>query len=70
MEVLVSLLLITSTSLMLLKQQWHIGQLFNQVRIHTEVLSQLENSKERLPTGIMPVIAPSVLYKAKTLKQS
>lgn len=48
-EVLVSLLLISSTSLALLTQQWHVSQLFNQARVRLEALSQLDNLSERAP---------------------
>jgi len=51
MEVLVSLLLITSTSLTLLKQQWQIGQLFNQVHSHAIVSLQMDNAAERVLSG-------------------
>lgn len=51
-EVLVSLLLITTTSLALLKQQWQISQLFNQIATRANALSQLDNAVERLHVGI------------------
>lgn len=54
-EVLVSLLLITTTSLALLKQQWQISQLFNQIATRANALSQLDNAVERLHAGIEPV---------------
>ena len=47
-EVLVSLLLVTSTSLALLKQQWQVSQLFNQLNTRINARSQLENEAERL----------------------
>lgn len=46
-EVLVSLLLITSTSLALLKQQWQVSQLLTQMHIRADALSQLDNAAER-----------------------
>ena len=46
-EVLVSLLLITSTSLALLKQQWHTHQLFNHVHTHVLAFTELDNVSER-----------------------
>ena len=45
-DVLVSLLLITSTSLALLKQQWHVSQFFNQLEMRATVLLELENDIE------------------------
>ena len=47
-EVLVSLLLITSTSLALLKQQWHVSQLFNHMNIRACALLEEDNVAERL----------------------
>jgi len=47
-EVLVSLLLITSTSLALLKQQCDICQLFNQMHRRAGTLLTLDNAAERL----------------------
>lgn len=46
-EVLVSLVLITSTSLALLKQQWQVSQLFTQTDIRANRLSQSDNAVER-----------------------
>lgn len=45
-DVLVSLLLITSTSLALLKQQWQVSQFFNQLQTRATVVLQLENDIE------------------------
>lgn len=45
-EVLVSLLLITSTSALLLRQQWQLSQLFNQLLISTQDLIQRDNDYE------------------------
>lgn len=47
-EVLVSLVLMTSVSLLLLKQQWHISQLFNQTQVHMVLHIQAENLHERI----------------------
>lgn len=47
-EVLVSLVLMTSVSLLLLKQQWHISQLFNQTQVHMALHIQAENLHERI----------------------
>ncbi len=46
-EVLVSLLLITSTSLALLKQQCDVCQLFNQMHSRASTLLKLDNAAER-----------------------
>lgn len=48
-EVLVSLLLVTTTSLGLLTQQWRVSQLFNQANIRLNDLLQQDNSAERTP---------------------
>ena len=50
-EVMVSLLLMTSTSLVLLKQQWQISQLANQAQLRTQASNQLDNICERLLAG-------------------
>ena len=50
-EVLLSLLLMTTTSLALLKQQWHVSQFLNQMYRRADALSQLDNATERLYLG-------------------
>ena len=50
-EVLLSILLITSTSVALLKQQWQISQLFNQIHTRGNALSHLDNAVERLQSN-------------------
>ncbi len=47
-EVLVSLLLVTTTSLALFTQQWRISQLFNQAHNRMGALLQADNAAERL----------------------
>ena len=47
-EVLLSLSLMTGTSLGLLKQQWQVTQLFNQIEGRNNTLLQLDNAVERL----------------------
>lgn len=51
-EVLVSLLLVTSSSLALLTQHWHVHQLLNQLNTHVSGLIQLDNRSERLQAGL------------------
>ncbi len=46
-EVLVSLMLVSTTSLALLTQQWQVSQLFNQAHIRMNTLAQLDNASER-----------------------
>jgi Tfp pilus assembly protein PilV len=46
-EVLVSLILLMSTSLVLIKQQCHVSHLLNQSPFPSTVLSQLDNKSER-----------------------
>jgi len=46
-EVLVSLFLVTSISLALLKQQWHVHQLFHQMHVQANIALQLDNTLER-----------------------
>ena len=47
-EVLVSLLLVTSASLVLLKQQWHINQFMHQLCQRNLILNQRDNTLETL----------------------
>lgn len=47
-EVLVALLLVTTTSLALLQQQWQTNQLFNQALLRSLALTQLDNNSERM----------------------
>ena len=67
-EVLVSLVLMTSTSLVLLKQQWQVSQLYNQVVTRAGALSQLDNVVERLHIGLnsVSVGAPFKLRYSRT----
>ena len=46
-EVMVSLLLMTSTSLALIKQQWQTTQLFNQMQSGIQLLNQSDNVAEK-----------------------
>ena len=50
-EVLVSLLLVTSTSLALLKQQWQTSQFFNQAHLRMQALNLLDNMSEQIAAG-------------------
>ncbi|AHE66620.1 type IV pilus modification PilV family protein [Legionella oakridgensis] len=50
-EVLVSLLLMTTTSLALLKQQWISNQRFNQIHLQTQALMQLDSASEQMMAG-------------------
>jgi prepilin-type N-terminal cleavage/methylation domain-containing protein len=45
-EVLISLLLLTTSSLALLKQEWHITQFFHQMYRRMDALLQEENTIE------------------------
>lgn len=47
-EVLISLLLLTTTSLALLTQQWHVSQLFNQAHTRMNGLLRADNAAERV----------------------
>lgn len=60
-EVLVSLFLMTTTSVALLKQQWQVSQLFNEIYARANALSQLDNMSERLQAGYLP--NPEAPYK-------
>jgi len=51
-EVLVSLVLITGTSLALLKQQCQVSQLFIQMNIRANALSHADNTSERVHNAI------------------
>jgi prepilin-type N-terminal cleavage/methylation domain-containing protein len=46
-EVLISLLLMTTASLTLLKHQWQTSQLFNDIHMHATALSVLDNATEQ-----------------------
>lgn len=46
-EVLIALLLLSTTSLALLKQEWHITQFFQQTRDRMDKLLQEDNAIER-----------------------
>ena len=41
----------------LLKQQWQVGHLFNQIHTRTNVLSEFDNAVERLQAGYSTVTA-------------
>ncbi len=56
-EVLVSLLLVTGTSMALLKQQWQTSQLFNQVHLRMQALELLDNVSERVVAGHAAIMA-------------
>lgn len=45
-EVLVSLFLISSTSLAMLTQQWHVSQLFNEAHTKMQIQTQADNASE------------------------
>lgn len=50
-EVLVALLLVTTTSLVLLKYQWHISQWINHSFLSTQALILLDNASECFLSG-------------------
>lgn len=60
-DVLVSLLLITSTSLALLKQQWQVSQFVNQLQTRAHLLLQLDNDTERLYAGKIALLGKHVV---------
>lgn len=45
-EVLISLLLVSTSSLAVLTQQWHISQLFNDAYIRMNALLEIDNTFE------------------------
>lgn len=57
-EILISLVILISISLALLKQQWQVSQWAHLVSIRYALLVQLDNASERLLSGA-PVIQPS-----------
>lgn len=65
-EVLVSLLLTTGISLVLLKQQWHVTQLFNQIRLRTTALDHLDNASERVMAGLQDATLPKPFQLNRT----
>ena len=46
-EVLISLVLISSTSIALLRQQWQLGHVLNQTLTKTQVLIEFDNNNEK-----------------------
>lgn len=48
LEVLVSLMLMTTTSLAMLKYQWHLSQLFNHLQLRYQAFFYLDNASEFL----------------------
>ena len=46
-EVLVSLFIVTSASLALLKQQWHVSQFTHQIIRRNELVFQMDNASEQ-----------------------
>lgn len=46
-EVVISLLLITSTSVLLLRQHWQLSQLLNQLLVKSAALVQTDNDYEK-----------------------
>jgi prepilin-type N-terminal cleavage/methylation domain-containing protein len=53
-EVLVSLLLVTSTSLAILRQQWQLSQVLNQTLSASRALVQLDNNSEKINASQPP----------------
>lgn len=47
-EVLVSLLIVTSASLALIKQQWHVSQFTHQIIRRNEIILQSDNAFEQV----------------------
>jgi type II secretory pathway component PulJ len=68
-DVFVSILLVSSLSLLLLKQQWHTSQLFNQTSLQMDALNHLKNAFEcRLADEGYEVASPFQLdVKSETL---
>lgn len=52
-EVLVSLLLVTSSSLALLNQLWHVSQLTNQLHLRNFTSLQSDNASEQRIAGLL-----------------
>ncbi|RUQ96866.1 prepilin-type cleavage/methylation domain-containing protein [Legionella septentrionalis] len=57
-EVLISLFLLTTIALALLKQQWQIQQLFNQLHWRAQALIELDNLSEQLLAYQQPTPLP------------
>lgn len=53
-EVLVSLILVTGTSLALMKQQWLTSQMVNAIDLRMQALTCLDNSTEQLLADFPP----------------
>ncbi len=64
MEVLVSLLLVTTLAVSLLQQQWQSKRLINQLRLHaqgTQLLDQIEEMYSAQIKEIPPISSPYYL---------
>lgn len=61
-EVLVSLVLMTTTALALLQQQWHSQQLFNQVSLQAGALLILDNAVELRLSGYTSALSEKGAY--------
>lgn len=58
-EVLVSLVIVSSASMALLQQQWHVSRYTHQINHRNEALRQLDNASEQLVAQRLPCVDSS-----------
>ncbi|KTD25052.1 prepilin-type N-terminal cleavage/methylation domain-containing protein [Legionella israelensis] len=71
-EVLVSLILLTTTVLALLQQQWHSHRLLNQLSLQSGALQMLDNASEYCLSGFnrLPSKEQSFILKSTRLNDA
>ena len=67
-EVLVSLVIVTSASMALLQQQWHVSRYTHQINHRNEALCQLDNASEQLVAQQLPIVDTSYQLITKPIK--
>lgn len=68
-EVLLSLVIVTSASMALLQQQWHVGRYTHQINHRNEALRQLDNASEQLVAHRLPSVDASYQLKTKVIQR-
>jgi prepilin peptidase dependent protein C len=68
-EVLVSLVIVTSASLALLQQQWHVSRYTHQINHRNEAMRQLDNASEQLVAQQLLIIDSSYQLATRSIKR-
>ncbi len=68
-EVLVSLVIVTSASLALLQQQWHVSRYTHQINHRNEAVRQLDNASEQLVAQQLPAVDSSCQLTTRSFKR-